>query len=604
MSKILIMIILVLLSVLDAKDGLLSIDNKHYSYQNFNISYLKDDDSLLNFDDIKQKKFTQKSNSAFSLGYTKGNLWIKFDLVNSSDTKEFILTLNETFYEKANLYFKSNDRWIKKENGLFSLVKDREVKYNKLSFLLDLQTNKKQTIYLELQGKYSYFGNIEIIKKEFFKTKQFLNMDIAFIFIFGVTFIMFIFSMGMYIMLREKIYVFYGVYSFLNFFYLLNISGLLVYFDLQKHIYTFQSVGAFLLGFLLLFSIEYLNVKKYLSRYYKTIKLICVPYFLLGIILIFEYQPWNQILNFMAEFITLFLIVLSIVIYFKGHKKSKYYTFAMVLYLFFVVLFLFMLSGVMEYDSITRYSLMIGSAVENIIFSFLIISRYNDLKNSVQERLEEEVDQRTKDIQKINTKLELSIKERELLLRELYHRVKNNFHIITAILWLEGNKNKENKACDKLINRIESMSLVHEYLYNSKNLDDVDIKEVFSNIVKNITIDSSKISINENYSLDIAIDLQHALSLGMILNELVTNSIKHNFDLQNLEIKIELYNQNSRVFLNVKDNGVGYFENVTEGIGLNLVKDFCTNLPDAKYKFFTDKGAIFILDYEEKIKEL
>ena len=593
--------ILLFLSFVNADSKYLTINDKSYIYDKFQIYYLDDQDKTLTINDIKNKNFSKTSSNGFSLGYTKGYMWLKIDILNKSQEELFILSLNETFYEKANLYYKKNDNWIKKENSLFTSIKDREVKFNKLSFEVPIPKNEKSTVYVQIQGKYSYFGKVEIYKKDFFNIRGFFNMNIAFIFIFGITFIIFVFSIGMYVILKEKIYLYYCAYTFFNFIYLLNISGLLVYVDLQKYIYSLQSSGALVLAFLLLFSLEYLNIKHYLAKYYKLFRLFSIPYFLIAIVLVFDYRPWNQILNFMAEFLTIFLIVLSIVVYFKGFKKSKYYTLTITIYLIFVVLFLFMLTGVMEYDNLTRYGLMIGSAIENIIFSMLIISRYHDIKDIAQNKLENEVIKRTKELHVLNEALNKSDKEKSLLLRELYHRVKNNFHMIMAMLWLEGNKSKNNEIFEPVIDRIESMSMVHEYLYNAKKIDQVDVGELFHSIVKNFK-PSPAIIIEEKYSLNVNIQLKHAISLGMIVNEIITNSLKHNQEVKNLKIIIEIYNKKNQIFCKIEDNGKGFDkENHNEGIGLTLVKDFCRNLYNEKHNFISNnKGTLFELSYTEQ----
>lgn len=110
-------------------------DNKIYN--NFEVLYLQDNNSSLTIEDISKKQFTQTTSNSFTLGYVKGTIWMKFDINNKTKFNDFILTLNESFYEVANLYFYDKD-WIKKSNSVFNLIKNREIKTNHLAFDLTL----------------------------------------------------------------------------------------------------------------------------------------------------------------------------------------------------------------------------------------------------------------------------------------------------------------------------------------------------------------------------------------------------------------------------------------------------------------------------------
>ena len=172
------------------------------------------------------------------------------------------------------------------------------------------------------------------------------------------------------------------------------------------------------------------------------------------------------------------------------------------------------------------------------------------------------------------------------------------------MLWLEGNKSKNSQLFEPMINRIESMSLLHEYLYNSKQLDQINIDDFFKSIIQNINIEQRAIQIEENYSLNQKIQLKNAITLGMILNELVTNSVKHNQESKGLKITIQLYNKENKVFFKIKDNGKGFdIDKHTDGIGLNLVKDFSDNLPNSQFLFHCKEGTRFELEYDEEGKK-
>jgi hypothetical protein len=260
-------------------------------YNKFQIHYLKDETSKLTIEDIKKQEFFQTTKNNFNLGYVKGTVWFKFNVKNISEIEDFILTLNETFYETANLYYEKNAEIKKLSNSLFTLINQRDVKSNQIAFNLNLPKNEEKTIYLELHGKYAYFGKVEIFDKDYFYSKQPMGINAIFTFSLGIIFILIFFTLFLYSKSKEKIYLYYLGYSFFLFIYFSNINGLLVFLNLQKYIYDLQLSAAFMVGFLTLFSKEYLQTKKYMKKTDKFLTFLSIPFFILGLLVVYSYQP-------------------------------------------------------------------------------------------------------------------------------------------------------------------------------------------------------------------------------------------------------------------------------------------------------------------------
>ena len=239
----------------------LSVSDHKNIYNNFTLKYLNDINASLTIDEIAQKKFSNTTPNSYTLGYQKGSVWFQLSLENKSKNEEFILTLNEHFYEKADLYFYQEGRWFKKELSLFTPIEKREVKNNKLSFVLNIAPDAKQDYYLEIQGKYAYFGDITLYEKSYFYYDKQIDINSVAIYILGIISIIILFNIFLYLKIKEKIYLYYVSYSFFNFVFLLNISGLLVYIGLQHLIYPLHTSAAFLIASLILFSKEYLGTK-------------------------------------------------------------------------------------------------------------------------------------------------------------------------------------------------------------------------------------------------------------------------------------------------------------------------------------------------------
>ena len=539
MSKYLLTFLLFIVTLF-ADSNIIVEENKQL-YDEFKISYIKDETALLKIEDISKKEFSKITKNNFTLGYTKGTAWFKFSVENRSLDEEFIFSLNESFYEIANLYY-FDKKWIKKSNGVFMPLEQREVKDSKLSFEVHIPTLNVKTFYIQLQAKYAYFGNLTLQKKSFFNDNSILSINSIYIFLFGILLIIILFNLFLYLKLKEKIYLYYVGYSFFNLIYIINMSGLLLYVDLGKYIYDLHLSAAFMVGFLIMFSLEYLSVETYLKQCDRPLKILAIFFFIMGFLVVYSYQPWNKVINNLAGLTSLILIVISVIIYFKGHIKTKYYIFAMMLYFTFVILFTFTVAGYIEYANTTRYGFVLASGIEAIIFSLMLADRYNDMKDAtilsqielikIKERtqnyLEHEVEDRTKEITKSYNQVQSLAKERKLLLKEIHHRVKNNFHVVIGMLWFEGEKDTLNKKkLEDLINRIKSMSMIHEYLYNTQDLVNINIKEYLDKIIYNISNSYQTINLDSEIE-DNTIEFDHAVSLGMIINETFTNAIKHN----------------------------------------------------------------------------
>ena len=195
--------------------------------------------------------------------------------------------------------------------------------------------------------------------------------------------------------------------------------------------------------------------------------------------------------------------------------------------------------------------------------------------------------------------LSKSLTEKEFLLREIHHRVKNNLQVISSLLKLQSEKIADKKArlaLDEGRNRVRSMSIIHQNLYKENNLSGISMKEYIQQLTSEL-LDSYKIEegrINVILDVqDISLDVDTAVPIGLIINELVSNSFKHAFpDNRNGEIRIKLNEENEFLHLSVIDDGVGYNKNEIrpDSFGHDLVIAFAERLK-ADYKIAGTNGA-------------
>lgn len=175
-----------------------------------------------------------------------------------------------------------------------------------------------------------------------------------------------------------------------------------------------------------------------------------------------------------------------------------------------------------------------------------------------------------------------SLVEKEILLKEVHHRVKNNLQVISSILNLQTHYIKDNGVLDilqEIQNRIKSMSLVHENLYQNKTLSMLNFGDYITNLTQNLLY--SYKAKNKNINIDLKIEninlnLDYSIPCGLILNELVSNCFKHAFSEKDEgNISILFKRLEDEIYMEVTDDGKGMDSEIdfrnTESLGLQLV---------------------------------
>lgn len=183
-----------------------------------------------------------------------------------------------------------------------------------------------------------------------------------------------------------------------------------------------------------------------------------------------------------------------------------------------------------------------------------------------------------------------SLVEKEVLIREIHHRVKNNLQIISSLLHIQSGKitNKEMVSMfTNCQNRVKSIALIHEKLYQTNSFTRVDFGSYTMSLIyylfRMFDVKSNKVSIRLNVD-NVFLPMDTAIPCGLIINELVTNSLKHAFtdDTQG-EISIQaVYHSDNKFTLTIKDNGIGIPEEVdfykSRTVGYNLVNSLIKQL--------------------------
>lgn len=205
--------------------------------------------------------------------------------------------------------------------------------------------------------------------------------------------------------------------------------------------------------------------------------------------------------------------------------------------------------------------------------------------------------------------IEESLKEKEVLLKEIHHRVKNNLQVISSILNLQSSFVQDPKTLDILQesrNRIRSMAIIHEYLYKTKHFSSIRFGEYLQNLSQNLI---ASYSVHGHVHLITTIEevdliLDQAIPCGLLVNEVITNALKYAWDDQEQRnFSISLKQEDAMVILRLSDNGKGLpasFEEMNaETLGLQLILTLSEQL-DGTLHVENEHGTNYLLTFENK----
>ena len=283
-----------------------------------------------------------------------------------------------------------------------------------------------------------------------------------------------------------------------------------------------------------------------------------------------------------------------------------------------------------EGDNTAKAVINSNDELESLACSF---NKMTDALHEAREKLEQRVKERTKAIKHVNRvlekeviyrieaeeKIKSSLVEKEILLKEIHHRVKNNLQIIQSLLYLQSRQLKDKKSQELFKDsqsRVKSMALIHEKLYRSDDFANIKfgdyIKSLTGHLLQTYQTEQSKVDVKMDIS-DVSFTIDLGIPCGLIVNELVTNSLKYAFPNGNKGvIEINLFSKNGQsdqnfYTLNIKDNGVGIPKDFdykqSDSLGLKLVHNLAKQL-DGTVEIDLEKGTSFTIEFsyvEEKM---
>jgi two-component sensor histidine kinase len=240
-----------------------------------------------------------------------------------------------------------------------------------------------------------------------------------------------------------------------------------------------------------------------------------------------------------------------------------------------------------------------------ILLFFLVISITIStaiyLNNVAKTKSKIQIEAQNKMINAHSDKMEAQFIHNETLLKELHHRVKNNLQVMYSLLNLQKRRNKDNEIIETLSsiqNRIQTMALVHQNLYNSGDFELVEtlsyIKTLAAHLESIYKIDKQKIEVKFDIDENLKLPIETVVAIGLIINEAVSNSFKYAFTNNNnkgvLKIKITCIDNNIEVIVSDNGEGVQQKNKKENSLGMKLIDLMCLQLK-ATHNIETTNGV-------------
>ncbi|OUL37855.1 ATPase [Nostoc sp. T09] len=227
-------------------------------------------------------------------------------------------------------------------------------------------------------------------------------------------------------------------------------------------------------------------------------------------------------------------------------------------------------------------------------------------QSSILQQAQIEITQR----QTAEAELRSALAEKEVLLKEIHHRVKNNLQIVSSLLQLQSQTLSDPEVIKVLRdsqNRIDSISLIHRNLYTAPNIGQLDVADYIQNLATSLLISyqvsPAEIGL-ETYIDSVSLNVDQAIACGLIINELISNALKHAFPNQKVgTIIIRLCNLGDRIEMTIRDNGIGFSKEInwkdTNSLGLSLVYDLVTEQLEGTIILETHHATVFKITFPQ-----
>lgn len=549
-----------------------------------------------------------KKNANF--GLTKDTIWIYINIKNlSNQSINNVITLPYSLLDFVHVLEYENtklqDSYL---TGDLTKFDTRKIQSNdfKIPYTLKSQQTKEFILKIDSQGALNINLNFDSQENQHIKDiNRILIMGIY----FGAIIIMLLYNFFLYFAIKDKVYLDYVIFHFSYLLLQLGLNGLAFQYIWPNspdiNFYFVPLMLTLANFFSIKFSLSFLdmnNISSKLNKYFKN--LMYLHSIIIVLIFTTEYSTAVKIFAFFSIITVSSLFISGIYILIKYKTiSSKFYVTAWSFLLVGVLSTEFQNIGLLPTNFFTFYGTQIGAFCELTLLSFALAHKYNSLffqlkktednLNTVNQNLENTVFKRTQDLNE-------ELNNKNVLLRELHHRVKNNLQIISSLISLQTTRISDENSKKVLMDtnfRILSISLIHEKLFMSKKLEQIPMLDYIHTLTDELRRSFSESSdiLFEIKCEDIDVDLEQSVPIGLIINELITNSIKYAFKgIEKKDKKISIIvekKEDSKLYFAIFDNGKGVdLDSIKQGFGFKLLKTLTSYQLKADVKYYNQDG--------------
>jgi two-component sensor histidine kinase len=549
--------------------------------------------------------FYPYTQSFINVGVDNTTIWIKFKLQNSSHNPvEKLLVLTSPILEEIELYT-PNNLDTPRLKGTAHLTKEHTTIFP--TYTIVLEAGQSQEYYLKVKNHwtpvaFSLFLKDKKVYYEEDKVDQIIKSMLL-----AMIIVLMVYTLLLSIYTQDRSYLYYA-------FYLLTLSyqqsTYLGLAQLYLPLYYISNIEIRLP--VTEVSIMIIAASIFASTFLKTINILWLHYIyrgfmvvaLLQIVILNIPQFYNLGIVMMTSILLIFFnIMASIISYQKGNQQARLFILG-----FSVVslAYLAIISDSFGLTTIIEYFpniLMWATTFEALALTLAFADRYTILQ-AQKEKVDRDREQIIRDevIEK-TAQLHHALETKELLLKEVHHRIKNNLQIILSMIRLQSDKIEDAFVVDKFLNlenRINAISKTYNMLILGDNLEGIDMDEYIESLLEDIAESFCGVndcSVEINLEIDTELPLEKSVYIGIIINELITNSYKYAFKEEG-QIFISLHKETASYILIVRDSGDGFTYNIdNESLGLKLIYRLTTEQLRGTIEMNTDKNTEYIIRF-------
>ncbi len=564
-------------------------------------------------DVLKDNLFEAYSKPYINIGASRKTIWIKLRLHNPTQKPvKKLLIFTSSLLEYIALY-KEADLETPIIKGVSNITKDHTTLFP--YYTIQLGANTSQEYYLEVRSLYEPvdFGLKIQDKDEYIaedRADQFIN-----IMLLGMVIALMLYSFLVYFYTKDKSYIYYSFYLFFLIYQQLTYLGLTqIYFPPHLAIIDI-TIPVIKINILVitsaLFAMHFLKINRrsILHKIYKIFIFIA----LIEILVLSIPEMYNlDIVIITGAIFIVFNLLAGILSYLKGYKQARLFIVGFSIVFASYILMILDAIGVTSIMQDFKNILMFGTAFEALILTLAFADRYIILqedKEKVDTRILLELKNRasiieTEVIEKTK-ELNLALDTKELLIKEIHHRVKNNLQIILSMLRLQNDEIEDTETKDKLINlehRINAIAKTYTMLLSTDNLEKINMKTYIETLLLDISEAYAfrKDRIDTKTDIDAMIPLKQSIYIGLIINELVTNTYKHAFSQKHGTITVVLKKEKEKenYILIVQDDGKGFvLDKKSRSLGARLVQTLVYDQLEGNMEIFTNSHTKYTIRF-------